>query len=148
MRKQDTTVYRVCRHSVETQHSKYDHNPDEAHNWVTKVHVNPVSVLSTKLTTSCFLLSDKPLKKGTSPSSQVLTQSNSTLVKKKGSSSRLHTTSLPSSVTEPLAIVPCCRLQLSAGCLIGAGSAVATRSCYLFVPISRCEALQPDGAIC
>lgn len=43
-------------------------------------------------------------------------------------------------------------LQLNTHCLIGSGSVVATRICYLFVAISRCEALrslsQPGCATC
>lgn len=39
-------------------------------------------------------------------------------------------------------LFPCCgSLQLSIHCLIGGGSMAATCICYLFVPISRCEAL-------
>lgn len=37
----------------------------------------------------------------------------------------------------------CGSLQLSVHCLIGSGSTDATCICYLFVPISRCEAHQP-----
>lgn len=58
----------------------------------------------------------------------------------------LVTLSSLSSAAEPRAnLYPCCcsSLQLSVHCLIGSGSMAATCICYLFVPISRCEALQP-----
>lgn len=52
----------------------------------------------------------------------------------------------------PAVAAACSRPQLSVHCLIGSGSMAATCICYLFVPISRCEALQstpqPGCAIC
>lgn len=39
-------------------------------------------------------------------------------------------------------------LQLSVRCLIGGSSMEAACICYLFVPISRCEALQPTLSLC
>lgn len=43
----------------------------------------------------------------------------------------------------PTAEAACSRPQLSVHCLIGGGSVATMCICYLFVPISRCEALQP-----